>query len=313
MKSYIEGSGGAYTEIRRLIQLRYAVHEMEDLSLPRSTNPLSGLLTSRFQGRGIDFSEVRVYQPGDDVRTIDWRVTARTRTPHTKLFQEEKERPVLVLVDQSHSMFFGSKLAFKSVLAAEAAALIAWTTLDRGDRVGGIVFSDSQHREVRPRRSKHSVLRLLHEIDDFNHRLNREHDQQSISYLADAMSRVRRVAKHGSAVFVVSDFRNFDHQARVHLRQLSQHNDIVGVMISDSLEQQLPAPDVYTITNGATKTKINTAKGEYREQYAGAYETFVNGISNEFARIKCPLLQLHTHNPLVQSLPAEFAKLAARS
>ena len=152
--------GGAYTDIRELIQLRYAARGMDLLQANKTRNPLSGLLSSKFRGRGIDFAEVRIYQPGDDVRTIDWRVTARTQIPHTKLFQEEKERPVLILVDQSTSMFFGSRQAFKSVLAAESAALIAWTALERGDRVAGIVYSQKGQREVRPRRSKN--LSLIH-------------------------------------------------------------------------------------------------------------------------------------------------------
>ena len=128
---------GAYTNLRDLIRLRYAAREITELTDKKTANPLAGLLTSNFQGRGIDFSEVRVYQPGDDVRTIDWRVTARTQKAHTKLFQEEKERPVLILTDQSRSMFFGSQVTFKSVQAARLAALIAWTMLNRGDRVGG--------------------------------------------------------------------------------------------------------------------------------------------------------------------------------
>ena len=117
--------GGAYTDVAELIRFRHASKEIETVTINKSSNPLSGLLTSKFRGRGIDFAEVRIYEPGDDVRTIDWRVTARTQTPHTKLFQEEKERPVLVLVDQSHSMFFGSRHAFKSVVAAQAAVHVS--------------------------------------------------------------------------------------------------------------------------------------------------------------------------------------------
>ncbi|MFT6038708.1 MAG: hypothetical protein ACI9TP_001500, partial [Candidatus Azotimanducaceae bacterium] len=130
--------GGAYTDIRELIRLRHGSKEIDIVTSAKARHPLSGLLSSNFRGRGIDFAEVRTYEPGDDVRTIDWRVTARTGAPHTKLFQEEKERPVLILVDQSQPMFFGSRVAFKSVIAAEVGALLAWTALTRGDRVGGI-------------------------------------------------------------------------------------------------------------------------------------------------------------------------------
>lgn len=316
-------SGGAYTDIKDLIRLRYAVRELDALKLPKSINPLAGLLTSNFRGRGIDFAEVRIYQPGDDVRTIDWRVTARTQTPHTKMFQEEKERPVLILVDQSKSMFFGSQVAFKSVVAAEVAALIAWTNLDRGDRVGGIVFAEDQHREVRPRRSKHSVLRLLHEINDFNHLLSRQPPsrQEQVrdaqppdkNYLAEAFRNVRRVAKHGSTIFLISDFRSLNEQAIIHIRQLARHNDIVGIFVSDRLERSLPTPDLYTITDGTRKARINTANKQYRLQYEEAYDQYIKQLRSEFARIKSPLLEISTADPLVQTLANRFSEQAAQS
>ena len=317
LSSRVRNKPRAYTAIGELIRLRYAIHELDSLTLPRSINPLSGLLTSNFRGRGTDFAEVRVYQPGDDVRTIDWRVTARTEIPHTKMFQEEKERPVLILVDQSASMFFGSKFAFKSVAAAEAAALVAWTTLDRGDRVGGIVFSETQHREVRPRRSKHSVLRLLNEIHDFNHGLSREtleQGQESAeeNYLAEALRNVRRVAKHGSAIFIISDFRSFNEMARIHIRQLARHNDIVGILTTDPLEKALPAPDLYTITNGLSRARINTADRRYRQQYEQSYDEYQTALRSEFARIKSPLLELSTVEAIGNTLSNSFSEQAAR-
>ena len=186
---------GAYTDLRDLIRLRYTAREMTDLTGNKTSNPLAGLLSSNFRGRGIDFSEVRVYQPGDDVRTIDWRVTARTQVAHTKVFQEEKERPVLILVDQSASMYFGSQVTFKSVLAARTAAIIAWAALERGDRVGGLVFSELGHREVRPRRNKRAVLRLLNEMHDFNHALKKESISESATYsdnyFTEALSNIK--------------------------------------------------------------------------------------------------------------------------
>ena len=293
---------GAYVQLPNLIKLRHVAEELEAPALPRTNNPLSGLLTSRFQGRGIDFSEVRAYQPGDDVRTIDWRVTARTRKPHTKLFQEEKERPVLILTDQSMSMFFGSRVRFKSVMAAEVAAVIAWLHLHQGDRVGGIVFSHEHHREVRPRRSKHSVLRYVHELHDFNRALSRDSVQQGQSYLGDALANVRRVAKHGSAVYLISDFRAFDDQAKRHLRQLAAHNDIVGIHITDPLERALPAPSYYTISDGNQKTRIDAISAANRKQFEDAFGHFETDLAAEFARSRVPLLKFSTTDDLTQRL-----------
>jgi uncharacterized protein (DUF58 family) len=298
--------GGAYTDIRELIRLRYAAKEIAGVAADKTRNPLSGLLTSNFKGRGIDFAEVRVYQPGDDVRTIDWRVTARTRTPHTKLFQEEKERPVLILVDQSHSMFFGSKVAFKSVIAAEAAALLSWTALDRGDRVGGIVFSESRHREIRPRRNKKAVLRFLNEVNDFNHALNRKAASDETNYLADALRNVRRVARHGSNIFIISDFQSMDDDALIHFNHLGRHNDIVGIHISDPLERELPQPNLYTITDGETRARINTADRHYRTQYHEGFAQRLAQVRANFARARSPLLELSTDQPVVESLAGSY-------
>jgi uncharacterized protein (DUF58 family) len=244
ISSQHQPGGGAYTDLKALTRLRYAAKEIDLVAMSKAINPLSGLLTSNFRGRGIDFAEVRIYQPGDDVRTIDWKVTARTQKPHTKLFQEEKERPVLLVVDQSSSMFFGSKVAFKSVIAAQCAALIAWTALEGGDRVGGLVFSDDDHREIRPRRSKHSVLRLLYEIDTQNHALGKGMPPAKSNYIAGTLRSVRRLIKHGGTIFIISDFRQFDTEVVLHLNQLARHNDIVGLHISDEMERSLPSPNL---------------------------------------------------------------------
>ena len=329
---------GAYTDLRDLIRLRYAARELGEQVDKQTSNPLSGLLTSKFRGRGIDFAEVRVYQPGDDVRTIDWRVTARTQVAHTKLFQEEKERPVLILVDQSASMYFGSRVTFKSVLAARIAALLAWAALERGDRVGGIVFSESGHREVRPRRNKHAVLRFLNEIHDFNHALQRTADKSAKSedalnksalhkkdghkkdgveknqegYLTEALANLRRVARHGSVIYLISDLAGFTPESRVHLQPLAMHNQLVGIHVSDPLEASLPSPDLYSITNGKQHLRINTASRSNRDAWEQSCKARLADIQEEFLRVKSPLLFLQTGDSLVSTLNAA-GNLASRA
>ncbi|MFT7684857.1 MAG: hypothetical protein ACI9FB_000198 [Candidatus Azotimanducaceae bacterium] len=298
--------GGAFTDVSELIRFRHAAKEIDSVTINKSSNPLAGMLSSNFRGRGIDFAEVRTYEPGDDVRTIDWKVTARTQIAHTKLFQEEKERPVLILVDQSQSMFFGSEHAFKSVVAAQLASLIAWISLDNGDRVGGIVFSDKHHREVRPRRNKHAVLRLLHEIADFNQSLSKAGHVQNTNYLADALMNVRRVSKHGSTVIIISDFKHLHADALNHLRQISRHNDLIGLHISDKMEKDLPQPDLYTISNGEQRLQINTADKSGRKEYHASYLEKLNEIKTEFSKIKSPLFELSTGDELVSTLASAY-------
>ena len=300
---------GARTRIRDLIWLRYAAkqaaRELEGLIDNQTANPLAGLMTSRFRGRGIDFAEVRVYQPGDDVRSIDWRVTARTGVAHTKLFQEERERPVLLLVDQSASMYFGSRMMFKSVLAARAAALLAWAVLERGDRIGGIVFSERVHREIRPGRNKHAVLRLLNEIHSFNHALEAPSTaptHPTENYFTEALANVRRVSRPGSVIFIISDFTSYSPAARVHLQPLARHNEVIGIHISDALEQTLPAPGLYSITDGKQRARINTFSRKHREAYEAQFRQGYQFIQAEFQRLRAPLLALQTGLPMMDGL-----------
>ena len=163
---------GAYTDLSQLLRLRFAAQELKLFVKRPVKSQLSGAERTRFRGRGMDFEEVRLYQAGDDVRSIDWRVTARTQVPHTKVYREERERPVFVLVDQRSPMFFGSQQCFKSVLAAHIGTNLAWAALGNSDRVGGLIFGDTQQRDIRPRRSKHAVLELLHHLQDFNRQLH---------------------------------------------------------------------------------------------------------------------------------------------
>ena len=159
----------AYATLPALLGQRLMANSLSLSKQRKLLASQAGLHTSKFRGRGIDFAEVRAYQPGDDIRTIDWRVTARTGKAHTKLYAEERERPVIVMVDQRQTMFFGSRTMFKSTMAAHCAALLAWATLQRGDRLGGIAFTDTNQAEVRARRSAHTVLHFLECTLEFNH------------------------------------------------------------------------------------------------------------------------------------------------
>ncbi len=257
---------GAYSELPELIRLRYGAR---DLKLGRQRKVFSQLIgphQTRFRSRGIEFEEVRAYHPGDDIRSIDWRVTARSGKPHTKLFREERERPVMLLVDQSLSMFFGSKNCFKSVTAAHTAALLAWAALQNNDRVGGLVFNGRDHGEVRPKRSAKNVLQLLSSIDDFNHRLHRQLPSAE-SGIDQALEELRRITRPGSNVFIISDFQGLSEEGIKHLHLLNKHNDISAIRVYDPLEQDLPANGYYSITNGEQRFALYTGDQQLRRRY----------------------------------------------
>ena len=287
------GPLGAYSELAELVGLRHAARDLDLGRQRQAFSLLVGTHQSKFRGRGIEFEEVRAYQAGDDIRSIDWRVTARTGKPHTRLFREERERPVILLVDQSLSMFFGSWTCCKSVTAAHAAALLAWAAFRHNDRVGGLVFNGREHAEVRPRRSTRTVLQLIRNLDDFNHRLNRQQSPASAG-IDQALEELRRITRPGSNLFLISDFQGFSEVGRKHLYLLRKHNDITVVQISDPLEEELPPPGRYTVTNGAARLTLDTGAPELRRGHAEAFQERSANLRKLLVQLGIPLLSLAT-------------------
>ncbi|KIC39047.1 hypothetical protein RA27_17995 [Ruegeria sp. ANG-R] len=227
-----------------------------------------GANRSIFRGRGMEFAESRAYQPGDDVKSIDWRVTARTGHAHTKLFQEERERPVHILLDLRAMMQFGTRVRFKSNLAAEIAAMLAWVGHDGGDRVGGLVLTRDGVMDFRAERTRRAVLRFLEKIAE---QTDPEIAPQAEVTLAKGIRRLRRVCRPGTLAFVISDFNDFDDSAAKELRRLSNTAHVTNIQISDPLDVALP-PNGGRISDGHTATSLSSiGKGDlqaYADHYA---------------------------------------------
>lgn len=202
---------------------------------------MAGNYLARTKGRGMEFDEVRHYQTGDDIRAIDWRVTARTGKTHTKLFREEIERPVLIATDLGQTMAFGTQLLYKSVQACHIASLVAWHAKGRGDRVGGIVFSQDEHIEVKPRSRKQGVLHYIHSLTQIqNSKITNQPDEQQKVAFANNCLRLRQLAKPGSLIYLITDGHSVSDTALRHLNHISRHCELVVCMISDALEHSLP-------------------------------------------------------------------------
>jgi uncharacterized protein (DUF58 family) len=203
---------------------------------------LAGSYLTKHKGRGMEFDEARHYQPGDDIRAIDWRVTARTGKTHTKVYREERERPVFLFCDYLPSMAFGTQLLTKAVQAAHVSSLISWSAAARGDKVGALIFNASQHKEIKPLTRKKAVLRVCHELLELHGQSQIQHpnsndDKQAF---ADACARARRLARPGSLVYLVSDFQHLSPQAIGHLNHLTRHCEVRAVVINDPIEHTLP-------------------------------------------------------------------------
>jgi uncharacterized protein (DUF58 family) len=298
---------GAVVGLQDLLLQRYAARTLDYVSHKRSVAGISGLHLSKIRGRGIDFEEFRPYQAGDDIRTIDWRVTARQGKPFTKVFREERERPVLIAVDQSSSMFFGSHTAFKSVVAAQAAAILCWLAIDNGDRVGGLVYADDKFSLVRPKRSRRSALHLLNQIQMANAELAERAMQPrsqnaEAGSLATALGRIRRITKPGSTLYIISDFSTIDQAGFQYLYQMSLHNNVVCCFVHDALEEDLPLPGFYNITDGQEKGTLNTFSQKVRENYHSLFQQRLETLQAELNKLKIPLLTLRTDQPVVERI-----------
>lgn len=258
---------GAYVDTEALLALRAGIARAHR---SRRASVAHGERVSRQRGRGMDFAEVRAYQPGDDVRTIDWRVTARRNKPHTKVFQEEKERPTLVLVDQTRPLFFGSKARLKSVAAAEAGARIAWRSLANNDRVGGIVAGEAGLLVHRPLRNARAVARLLHDIAKSNGVLNAT---LSGSFeFRDALPKVAHIARSGHRIHIITDCYSLEISDRERLLHLSRHNDVRIVFVFDELETRLPPANRYRVTDQNHTLQFHSGNSRLREEYAQRFE-----------------------------------------
>ncbi|MFK8042581.1 DUF58 domain-containing protein [Congregibacter sp.] len=277
-------------DIARLLALRFPARQLDIRRRRRALAQLAGGQRSNFRGRGIEFEEVRGYQPGDDIRAIDWRVTARTGAAHTKMFHEERERPVLLVVDQRSSMQFGSQHCFKIVLAAEIAALLAWSALASNERVGGLLMRDADHWEMRPRNSRRTVLALLSALAETPAALESPEDQNN--RFSTLLRSVRRVARPGSSVFLISDFEGAEQdEAREELFQLARHVEITAIHCSDPLEAELPPAGRYSVTDGDKRAELDTGMPGLSQRFAELYSQRLEGHQQQLQRLGIPMLR----------------------
>jgi uncharacterized protein (DUF58 family) len=254
-----------------LLALR-AAGESVRLTAPRIRAVAAGGHLSPYKGRGVEYDESRPYQAGDDLRTIDWRVTARTGKPHTKVFREERNRPVFVWLDLRRPMMFATRGAYKGVRAAELAALVAWSAVGNGDRLGGLVFSEAEHHEQRPALGMRAALRLFQLISEESFWVPPVAHETGEAEAQRALLRLTRVARPGSLIFLLSDFRELGGDAERYLRHLASHSDLFLVQIYDPIETELPPPGRYRILSRGRSMAIETGEEKLRARYRQRFE-----------------------------------------
>ncbi len=266
---------------------------------------LGGKHASKLRGRGMDFEEVRQYVPGDDIRNIDWKVTARTQKTHSKVFSEEKEKPALIIVDQSKSMFFGSQNKMKSVVAAELAALSAFKIQKEGDRVGGLIFTDLEADMIFPKRNKKNTLHFLERLVHHNRGLNKQETGNREKMLSETISKVQNVVTHDYMVIIISDFIHYSEKAIKYLSRLSQHNDVLLVKVYDQLERDIPNEKMI-FGDGYKQFSVQGDKSDIQQKFKEGFENDLSDFEAQMLRHRIPLIRINTHEPVDVQLKNVF-------
>lgn len=292
-----------YANLKELITLQYQASGFSFLPKQPIHSVLSGRHSSRLRGRGLNFEELRHYRTGDDIRTMDWKVTNRTGKPHVRVYTEERERPVLLVIDQRISMFFGSKLKMKSVIAAEVAALAAWRVVSVGDRVGALVFNDTNIIETRPQRSRKTVLQILHNVLKFNHALNANtSEEQNDNQLNQALKESERLSGHDYLIVIISDMSGWNIETVKRLKRLSRHNDVIVSLVFDSLEKSLPEKGQLVLSDGKMQIQVDTGKAGLHHQYTDHFENAVTHLQQELNKHGIPVIPINTTDTVQSQL-----------
>ena len=263
---------------------------------------------SNFKGRGMTFSEVREYVPGDDVRSIDWNVTARTGKPHIKIFEEERELSVLILIDVSSSGVFGSKKDLKIDLGVEIAAMLSFSAIKNNDKVGLALFSDKIEKYIPPKKGKKHVLRLITDI--VNHDFENSNKRTSIKTAIDFAN---KISKRKSVIFLISDF--IDDNFWNELKFLNFKHDVVGLQIYDAYERNFPNVGLINIHDSETgeNTWIDTTSKKNRDKFQKNSNEKLDKFSKKCKNIGFDLLQINTDDDYIKFLMQFFRSRAKRS
>ena len=300
---------GHKVSAERLIEGRHVAQSININAQSKALALLAGRRKIRQRGRGVDFEEVRLYAPGDDVRSIDWRVTARSGDPHTKLFQEDREQPIVLLVDLRSPMWFGSKNCFKTVLASHIASVLAWAGLDAWERVGGIAMTNSGLVEIKPQRSKRSVFRLLRLMESAPSPSASPGDDAPDAW-SIALSQLKSLSRPGARLMVISDFTDLlsDTTVEKTFRDIVSHRQVVCLKITDPLDAELPPSGRYALTDGSKQIKIDTSMQRLRSAYKDDFEKSQAAVIDYLRRYQISLVPVDTSENPNELLQRVFPK-----
>jgi uncharacterized protein (DUF58 family) len=295
-------SAGADITTDNLVAMRHLANLLPIHKQKKVLNELAGIHTSNLRGRGVDFSEVRSYQPGDDIRAMDWRVTARNQKPHIKVFREERERPIMIACDLRSSMFFGTQYAFKSVLAADIASLFSWSALNNGDRIGALLFDNTREIDIRPKPGRKQVMHVLHELAEFNQEQKTLDTTSPNNRLAEMCRHVRQITRPGSTVYFISDWQGFDQDCERQLHKISKSNDVVAINIFDAFEENILPLGSYPLTDGQQRMQLECYSKLQGIAHQQAFQQRLEDLKHRTLKLGIPLISLQAKGDIISDL-----------
>lgn len=331
-------------------ELLKRVRKIEIKTKGLSNQIFSGEYHSAFKGRGMSFSEVREYQFGDDIKSIDWNVTARFNTPYVKIFEEERELTVMLLVDVSQSAFFGTKKQMKNEMITEICAVLAFSVINNNDKVGVIFFSDKIEKFIPPKKGKPHVLRIIRELLDFSYgqkaqaaeaarqaqvearkkiswkfwqqppkpkqataaKHNNDPTSNSQTNIAGALKYFNNVIKRKSIAFLLSDFMSDGYQQALNIA--ARKHDLIGIYTYDEREKELPNVGVLRVVDAETGISrwLDTSNKNLRKQYHVNFIKHYRSTKNAFNQSRADLISIPTHHDYVRYLMSFFKKRGAK-
>lgn len=276
-------------------ELLKKVRRIEIKTKGLSRHIFAGEYHSAFKGRGIAFSEVREYQYGDDIRSIDWNVTARFNHPYIKIFEEERELTVMLLVDVSGSGNFGTVTGYKKDMMTEIAAVLSYSAIFNNDKIGVIFFSDIVEKFISPQKGRTHILRIIRELLDFRPKSNRTNLNEPLRYLTNAI-------RKRCTAFIISDFLVPDFEEA--LRIASNKHDIVALKVYDPVEQAIPDIGMVKVADSETGREkwIDTSSKALRESYRSWWESHMISVRNTLRRCRVDNAEIRTDKDYVKPL-----------
>lgn len=301
---------GVVVTLPELIKLKYFTSGFSLLPKQPVKSLLAGKYGSKLRGRGLNFEEIRQYRPGDDIRNMDWKVTARTGKPHTRVYTEERDRPVIAIVDQRLSMFFGSQVNMKSVTAAQIAAISLWKAMQDHDRVGAYVFNDTDVETIRPHRSQKNITTILSCIAQFSKQLATDTPRSgSAEMLNNVLEMVLRQKSHDYLYIIISDFWGVTSDSYRFVQQISRKNDLLLFLTHDPIAKKMPARGIVKITDGSGRmVEVDSSYLRIQQQFPKVLEGRINELIKELSLFGVPTLPFNTVDDVAEQLRTLLGK-----